>query len=140
MPAVLSIPLAKTSEQQQVKQNVILGRVFLAYCRSITRDYHPENRKIDAVLGEAIVGIVVLVKTYRRPAPVSDRAVEKLTGIPRSNVRRYASQMVEQGILTKHRGGFMFNPDYIPKRQDRRALKYVRDAVLRAARELEKVI
>jgi DNA-binding IclR family transcriptional regulator len=71
---------------------------------------------------------------------VSSYAIERLTGIPRSSIRRYAKTMVAQRILIKRNDGFLFSPEYIAKRQDRRAFRYAINAVIRAARELQKVM
>jgi hypothetical protein len=125
---------------RQLARSIIAGRVLLAFARSIRRDYHPGGRHVGAVFPEVLVGTSVFVRYYRRGKPVSAAAISRDTGIPETNVRRYAAAMVRERILLKHiDGGYTFAPDYISVRQNPRALRTSMAALSWAARELQKL-
>jgi hypothetical protein len=126
--------------RRRLAQSIILGRMLLVIARAISVGYRPDGRHIGATFPEVLVGTSVFVRDHRHHKPVSARTISRDTGIPHSNVLRYAALMVRQGILIKTKDGYTFSPSYISERQNGRAVRSSIAAVLWAARELLKLV
>ncbi|MBO4221997.1 helix-turn-helix domain-containing protein [Bradyrhizobium neotropicale] len=129
------------NEQQQwdeLRDSVMLSRMLLVNFRCMHRAYEGGGEQnIDKVFPEMLIGMAVLVKTYRKMAPCSARSLSRITGLPRSTVRRRSDRMVELGVLHKTEGeGYSFQEKFITGRTDKTNLLRVRKSVLIAARVL----
>ncbi|MBR0879083.1 hypothetical protein ACVMGC_004745 [Bradyrhizobium barranii subsp. barranii] len=124
-----------TAQWDDLSDSVILSRMLLVNFRAMHRAYEAGGEQnIDKVFPEMLIGMAVLVKTYRKMAPCSASALSRMTGLPRSTVRRRSDRMVELGVLRKTDGeGYTFHESFITGRSDRRNLNRVRKAVLFAA-------
>jgi hypothetical protein len=127
--------------ERRLRQSLIFARMLLMIAKAISRDYHRDGNHIGVLFGEVLIGTAVYVRTYHRPArPVTLMAIERMTGIPRTTVRRHATVMVRDGILTRSNDGYLFNLDYMTRKQNPSAMRHAINAVIRAARELEKLV
>ncbi|MBR0753472.1 helix-turn-helix domain-containing protein [Bradyrhizobium jicamae] len=113
-----------------------ISRMFLTLSRIMSRTY-PHQKNVGQLLPEILIIMACRVNDERKRPPASFSQIARITGMPRTNVRRLMPSLIAAGVLEKSGSGYIGSPAYIRSRINARYFRRVLIAVQRCARELE---
>ncbi|MHC2536952.1 hypothetical protein [Bradyrhizobium diazoefficiens] len=123
--------------EQETRQSIIITRLLLLCLRALQL-WHRQDRNIEKIFPELLVGMAILVRTARQQTPCSASALSRITGMSRQTVRRRANDLVRFGVLSKSDDGYAFNVGYLGNKADNRHVRRTRSAILAAAALLQR--
>lgn len=122
------------NEKKLLQQATIVATMMLALARGFHGDYRKKH--VGRVWEELLVAFV-LWEADTMAKPLTILGIANYLGIPRSNVNRAIIALIEQGLVCKVHRRYGRNVDYISLRPNSRFFREIREAVIKAGRELD---
>ena len=115
-----------------------ISRMFLTCCRAMATAY-PHQKNVGQLLPDLLVIMAIRVNDERKRKPITQSQIARVTGLPRSNVRRILPVLLDVGVIDESGEGYTGNVNFLTKRIKARYFQAVLKAVQRCARELAHV-
>ncbi|MEY9428164.1 putative transcriptional regulator [Bradyrhizobium ottawaense] len=113
-----------------------VSRMFLTCTRAMSRAY-PHQKNVGQLLPDLLVIMAIRVNDQRRRCkPISISQIARVTGLPRTNVRRILPLLLKVGVIDKSDDGYVGDTAFLRKRIKARYFQAILKAVERCAREL----
>jgi predicted Rossmann fold nucleotide-binding protein DprA/Smf involved in DNA uptake len=111
----------------------VVSRMLLICCRSMRKSYDRQGN-IAAVFPEMLVILAIRINDNRHRPPISAKKIAKVTALPRANVQRWLSILIDQGVVVRSETGYIGDPNYLEVRVSahyfERLIRAIRSAAL----------
>lgn len=126
--------MSKKDEAKLLQQATIVSAMMIALARGFHGDYR--RKHVGAVWEELLVAFM-LWKSDTMKQPMTIMGISNDLGIPRTNVSRAVAALLAQGLVCKINRRYGRNVGFISVRPNSRFFREIREAVMKAGRELE---